>query len=262
MLNGFDVEKHPFLTMWATNASFLNDSSEYTFGMEICRKAFMYYEAERDIPFDKCLFNGFGYSGVIKQDKLNGIPYVISFCMTENNASMWDMYSMSGNGIAIIVEKEEIVDLDCQVIATPCIYCTNESELLQHRRLIDEMYDHYAYEMTFSSSDRIDSSVERIGRSWALLQTMASRIKHSSYESENEYRIIRLGTDTPQFRVRKDIIIPYKEVHIPIRAVKGFIIGPTADFDYMRTSLEMFLASKGLSELESHIQKSQVPYRG
>lgn len=262
MFNGFDVEKHPFLTMWATNALFLNDSSEYTFGVGICREAFMYYEAEHDIPSDKCLFNGFGYSEVIKKDKLNSMPYVISFCMTENNASMWDMYSMNGNGVAIIIDEEEIVDLDRRVTATPCIYCTNESDLLQRKGLMDEVYNHYAYKMMFTSSDKIDPTVERIGRSWTIVQTMAPRIKHSSYESEHEYRLIRQGIDSPKFRIRKDTIIPYKEVYIPIKSVKGFIIGPTADFDYMRMSLEIYLASIGLSELGSHIQKSSVPYRG
>lgn len=262
MLNGFDVEKHPYLTMWATNASFLNDYSEYTFGTEICRKAFELYEAENEIPFDECLFNGYKYSGVIKKDKLNGLPYIVSFCMTNNIASMWNMYSMNGNGVAIIIEREKIQDFDHRVIATPCIYCSHEFDLLRHKEMMDSMYEHYAHKMSFSSSKEVNPSIEQIGRSWTLLHTMAPRVKHVSFKSECEFRLIRMGTDNPKFRIRKDMIIPYKEVHIPIDAVKGFIIGPTADFNYMRSSLEMFLASKGLSEFEPHILKSEVPYRG
>lgn len=262
MLDDFDVEKHPYLTMWATNASFLNDNSEYTFGVEICRKAFMEYEAELDIPSDKCLFNGLDYSGAIKKDKLNGLPYIVSFCMTNNLASMWNMYSMNGNGVAIIIDKEKIRDLGHWAIATPCIYCSDKSDLLQYKELMDNMYEHYAHKMSFSSSEKVSSTIEQIGRSWALLHTMAPRIKHVSFESECEFRLIIMGEDKPKFRIRKGMIVPYKEVHIPIKAVKGFIIGPTADFDYMRSSVETFLASKGLSELESHILKSEVPYRG
>ena len=116
--------------------------------------------------------------------------------------------------------------------------------------------------MSFSSSEDVDPSIERIGRSWALIHTMAPRVKHISFESECECRLIRMGIDNPKFRIRKDMIIPYKEVNIPIEAVKGFIIGPTADFEYMRLSLEMYLTSKVISDFDSNIIKSEVPYRG
>ena len=262
MLNGFDTEKHPYLTMWATNASFLNDNSEYTFGEEISRKAFINYESERGIPFDKCLFNGYGYDGVIKKNRLNERPYIISFCMTENNASMWDMYSMNGNGVAIIIDEDKIKNIDSSVMSSPCIYCSDENDLLQNKDLMDSMYEHFAHNMSYSSSGKVDPSIERIGRSWALLHTMAPRVKHISYASECEYRLIKMGVDNPKFRIRKDMIIPYKEVYVPIEAVKGFIIGPTADFEYMRLSLEMYLTSKGISDFDSNIIKSEVPYRG
>jgi hypothetical protein len=73
-------------------------------------------------------------------------------------------------------------------------------------------------------------------------------------------RLLRIKLKTS--RQTKNITIPYKEIFIPIDAVKGFIIGPTADFDYIYSSLEIFLASKGLSELDQFIVKSEVPYRG
>lgn len=262
MLNGFDTEKHPYLTMWATNASFLNDNSEYTFGEEISRKAFINYESEIGIPHDKCLFNGHGHSGVIKKDKLNALPYIVSFCMINNIASMWDMYSMNGNGVAIIIDEDKIKNIDSSVMSSPCIYCSDENDLLQNKDLMDSMYEHFAHNMSYSSSGKVDPSIERIGRSWALLHTMAPRVKHISYASECEYRLIKMGVDNPKFRIRKDMIIPYKEVYVPIEAVKGFIIGPTADFEYMRLSLEMYLTSKGISDFDSNIIKSEVPYRG
>lgn len=264
MLKDFDSEKHPYLTMWATNASFLNDNSEYTFGQKVCWDAFGLYEAMNNIPDEKCIVNGYGYKGVIQKDKLNNTPCIVSFSATKNNASMWEMYSMNGNGVAIIFDGEKLENVEKRVSFSPCIYCSNEHDLMEYDELMKNTYEHYAHKMSFTGSEKNNPSIdiERIGRSLALLISMSPRIKHSSYEYENEFRLIRRGTDCPKFRIRKDIIIPYKEIFIPIDAVKGFIIGPTADFDYIYSSLEIFLASKGLSELDSCIVKSEVPYRG
>lgn len=262
MLKDYDSEKHPYLTMWATNASFLNDNSEYTFGQNVCWDAFGLYEAMNNISDEKCIINGYGYRGITKKDKLNDIPCIVSFSATKNNAFMWDMYSMNGNGVAIIFDGDQLKKIDDRVSFSPCIYCTNEHDLVKYDEMMADMYEHYAHKMSFTSSEKINPSIERIGRSWALLISMAPCIKHSSYKYESEFRLIRRGSDCPKFRIRKDIIIPYKEIFIPIDAVKGFIIGPTADFDYIYSSLEIFLASKGLSELDSCIVKSEVPYRG
>ena len=262
MLKDYDSEKHPYLTMWATNASFLNDNSEYTFGQKVCWDAFGLYEAMNNISDEKCIINGYGYRGITKKDKLNNTPCIVSFSATKNNASMWEMYSMNGNGVAIIFDGDQLKKLDDRVSFSPCIYCLDEHDLMKYNELMKDMYEHYALKISFTSSEKINPTIERIGRSWGVLTTMAPRIKHSSYKYESEFRLIRMGMDCPKFRIRKDIIIPYKEILIPIDAVKGFIIGPTADFDYIYSSLEIFLASKGLSELDQFIVKSKVPYRG
>ena len=39
MLKDYDKTEQPYLTMWATNASFMNDSSEFIFGKKICKEA-------------------------------------------------------------------------------------------------------------------------------------------------------------------------------------------------------------------------------
>ena len=259
MLKDYDEKTHPYLTMWATNASFLNDSSEFSFGKEICKEAFSAYEAKLGISDDNCIMNGYNYEGLARKKKMNATPCIISFSTTVNNASMWEMYSMGGTGIAIEFEKEALEHIDDYTTLSPCIYCTSYWDLLEQENLVEKFY---SQSCNINCKGTENAEIMRFAQAYALIINMAPRIKHSAYKFEDEYRLIRYGEDTPLFRVRKDIIIPYKEVLVPIEAVKGFVIGPTANYDYMYSSLETFLASKGLSSLDECIVKSEVPYRG
>lgn len=259
MLKDFDSEKHPYLTMWATNASFMNDSSEFSFGKEICMKAVSEYETQLGIATDDCIINGYNYDGMTRKKKMNATPCIVSFSTTVNNASMWEMYSMGGTGIAIKLDKEELAHIDDFTALSPCIYCSSYCDLLEQNKIVEKFY---SQSCNINYDGPLNNEIMRFGKAYALIMNLAPRIKHSAYKFEDEYRLIRYGEDTPLFRVRKDIIIPYKEVLVPIEAVQGFVIGPTANFDYIYSSLETFLASKGLSSLDQYIVKSEVPYRG
>lgn len=264
MLKDYDEETHPYLTMWATNASFLNDSSEFSFGKEICKEAFQSYEQQMGIEESKCI--GYAFSNYDKfavKKKINSTPCIISLSKTINNASMWAMYSADGSGIAIILDPIELKEIQYTFLK-PCFYCDNADSLLNEKNYLEEIEDVYNHfiSLKIDGLPESDSELRKFCIASCIITELAPCIKHSAYQYENEFRLIVQGIDKPKFRVRKDIIIPYKEVLVPIKAVKGFVIGPTANYDYMFSSLETFLASKGLSSLDECIVKSEVPYRG
>ena len=260
MLKDYDKTEQPYLTMWATNASFMNDSSEFIFGKKICKEAYSAYEAKQRIPDADCFMNGFDFENIIKQEKINSTPCIASFSTTTNNAAMWEMYSNGGTGIAIQFDKNLLKDIDRTSQLTPCIYCETYFDLLGNKSFIENTYKQAAEIKIANSNNNI--TISKVSKAVTLNINVTPRIKHSAYRYENEYRLIRHGVDKPLFRVCKDVIVPYKEIMIPINAVTGFIIGPTANYEYILSSLELFLASKGLSHLDKYITKSEVPYRG
>ncbi|MBR5851390.1 MAG: DUF2971 domain-containing protein [Bacteroidaceae bacterium] len=259
MIKDYDKAERPYLTMWATNALFMNDNSEFVFGKEICKDAYSAYEAKQKIADEDCFVNGFDYENIIRLEKINSTPCIASFSTTTNNASMWEMYSNGGTGIAVQFDRNSLENIDRSILA-PCIYCDTYFDLLNDELFMEYTYKQAAEIKVVNATN--DDVVGKVGKAVALNTNVIPRIKHSAYRYENEHRIIRLGVDTPLFRVRKGIIVPYKEIMIPIHAVTGFIIGPTANYEYILSSLELFLASKGLSHLYKHITRSQVPYRG
>ena len=91
---------------------------------------------------------------------------------------------------------------------------------------------------------------------------VAPKIKHASFDYEAEWRLTKTGAAKPKFRCKNGVIVPYKEVIIPINVIEGFIIGPTANFEYIQKSLRLYLSAIGLNGLAQNIKQSTVPYRG
>ena len=264
MLSEYDKETNPNLTMWATNVLFMNDASEYQFGQRVCKDLVMYYEAEEHIE------DGFGYAyndldKFTKQDE-QSYPCVVSLSTQPDNAAMWSMYSNSGKGMAIIFNQENLSRIE-NVFLEESWYCQTADDLLSNARIRSRIAHIYKHSLEMPHSGGVPNNVDPksfydIIHALSFQLEVSTKIKHASFKYEAEKRLIKLGVDTPLFRVKKGVIVPYKKILIPISAVKGFIIGPTANFEYMHKSLNLYLSSKGLNNLINKVTRSTVPYRG
>lgn len=261
MLKDYSMN-NPYLTMWATHSAFMNDSSEYEYGKEMCMKVLKLYEERTKIPQERSIFN-FGKE-CIEDFLTKDAPFLISLSGNVESAAMWSMYSSNGSGIALkfdvaTLQKYSLLKVNDPVEPTSCIYCKNAEEILKkHGAYIGLLYNAIAH---FYNQDNEDTIPK------VLLYDIASQIKHNSFEYEDEHRIVFYKENLNiKFRVRNNIIIPYIEVKIPIDALKGIIVGPTADYDYIKKSLNMFIEnldySPMMTSLSIKIQKSSIPYRG
>jgi len=261
MLKDYSMD-NPYLTMWATHSSFMNDSSEYEYGKEMCIKVLKLYEKQAKVPSDKSIFK-LGKKR-IEDFLLNDAPFLISLTGNIESAAMWSMYSSGGSGIALkfdvaTLQKHYLLNGKNSIEPTSCIYCKKANDILtKHGAYIDLLYKTI---WSFYNSEDDDNFPE------VLLFDIASQIKHNSFEYEDEHRIV-VSKDNRKvlYRVRDNIIIPYVEVKVPIEALKGIIVGPTANYDYIKKSIEMYIESLDwdpmFQKLSINIQKSEVPYRG
>ena len=259
MLKDYSMN-NPYLTMWATHSSFMNDSSEYEYGRKKCMEVLRLYEKKANIPPEKSIFKRSRKQ--LEEFMTKDAPFLISLSSNIESAAMWGMYSSNGNGIALefdatILRKEGLLKGDNSVEPEDCIYFRSTSDVLnEYWEYIKATHDALSY---FSNEE--DGNIQNI-----LLLDIASQIKHRSFDYEGECRIVvPKGNDT-KFRVRDNAIIPYIEVKVPIEALTGVIVGPTANFEYIRKSIEMFIESRDLGPLMQplsiKIKKSEVPYRG
>ena len=261
MLQGYS-KNNPNLTMWATHSSFMNDPTEYEHGKEMCLRVFESYEKKLGTYKTDISIFKMGRKQ-ISDFMTKEAPFLISLSGNIESAAMWSMYSSNGSGIALkfdvaTLQKYALLKDNDSIEPTGCIYCKSASDILKkHGKYIEVLYGALR-ESLGNNNDTIHDM---------LLFDIASQIKHSSYQYEDEHRIIvNKGNHKVLFRERGGVIIPYIEVKIPIDALKGIIVGPTANFEYVKKSIEMFIDSLDwdplMQPLSINIKKSEVPYRG
>ena len=116
--------KNPYITIWATHASYLNDPTEYKYGKKVCLETIKEIENELNIPeekrFSKIYYNDDLNRSIELSDFLSstcqsmqgGIPYIISLSRSNDALPMWNTYTRKGNGIAIGFD-EDLLCMDC-----------------------------------------------------------------------------------------------------------------------------------------------------
>lgn len=262
MLQGYS-EDNPNLTMWATHYAFMNDSSEYDFGKRVCEEAMQIYENRNGITGDKSFF-AYLPSGATKK-WIENEPYIISFSENDSSAAMWSMYADGGKGIAIILERESPMFRSIED-ETPlyhrlrkCYYCEESTDLIDDNYIIS-LYGIFEIWLNDPNSQITVHPIDAYMR-------MPPTIKHKAFEYEKEHRFVLMNQELKyevKHRARNGVIVPYIEEKIPSSRVKGIIVGPTANFEQVKLSLQMLFKSKGgdLTRLCDEIYQSDIPFRG
>ena len=262
MLQGYS-EDNPNFTMWATHFAFMNDSSEYEFGKRVCKEAMRIYENRNGITGERSFFTYLPDDATKMWAKDE--PYIISFSENDSSAAMWGMYADGGKGVAIILERESpmLREIEDETPSYPkpskCHYCEKSTDLIDDQTIL---FLHKVFEiLTTDTNSRI--TIHPID---AYLM-MPPTIKHKAFEYEKEHRMVLMNQKLKydvKHRTRNGVIVPYIEEKIPSSRIKGIIVGPKADFEQVKLSLQMFFKGKGgdLTRLCDEIYQSDIPFRG
>jgi hypothetical protein len=119
-------------------------------------------------------------------------------------------------------------------------------------------------------------------RFWSAIFETFFCFKHSAFEEEKEWRLVyprfRIHNRTPQpdaqdvelktqFRTKNGIVIPYVSINLPLptsenKAIRGVMVGPSAQPELARQSVEMLLATQGYDREDAPVTSSAIPLRG
>lgn len=257
MLSNYS-EKNPYMTFWATHIRFLNDSSEYKYGLQLCMEYLQKYK-EDFLPEGV----GISLTSIERPIDTKSDSYVISFTNVCDIAAMWAMYAKNGAGIALVFNKAKLKALeDCSKLTmAPCIYPANEDELLTYRESLKETYK-VNYNKWADNKQVVSRETLRVILSMhSTMRPFFSIIKNPSFKYENEERLICEDNKLPKYRFSNGHLCPYKEIRIPTNALQGVVLGPTLTSDLDKAALQSYLVDKGLKDLSNNISVSKVPYR-
>ena len=282
-------------SIWATNIRYLNDVLERQHCLSAVQKRIPGAIRDTGLPLrDPRLLERLETFFSQNEDApFHKLPFVASFSKDTDSLPQWRSYCHQGNGVCIgfrtdLLKKAFPVtrsDVDepekythvFSVSFGPVRYLETEDT-----NAIDDLI-HTTIGKAVRLMDRVktiktsDEPVEGLGISdadlfWTLIDLKASRIKHPSFSTENEYRLIVTSFAGLQqclcFRSSRSTLIPY----IPLKLlcsnavlktsypyfIDSVTVGPAPDLRLSADALEGYFLSRGLSV---SVHKSKVPFR-
>lgn len=265
-------------SLWATHFEYLNDQSEYKHAKEIIINV---VKTSKNLLVQK-------HSDILEiclnQIYTNYDIYTCSFSQNPNQLSQWRAYCPKHGGFSIGFDVNKLIKLNgenfykCiydqelkEKLITPVIeeFCENVQKLIDDVRLTFskewekkfsvmkiEKYPGYPQKKHF------DLEKNHIFIKYELAK-IAAQLKDVSFQDENEYRFIYIGSKSEfeniEFRSNQSLIIPYRILKIENDSIKNIVIGPSLNQIQNLNSINLLKESL---KMNFEIITSDIPYRG
>ncbi len=247
--------------LWATNIRYMNDSSEFNYALEICKK-YMWDRFQENYCQAGNNYKIFGYE-IYQLEEVFSCLYVFSLSKKADDLNQWRSYSLTTQGYCIGLNLDMLKQL-CKKRKWKLIKC-NYSEKSQ-KRIIFRYVDKVAGEISsipnphdFNESPLLKNSINE-------LQNIASTIKNKSFCEEDEYRIIVNNESNklaPNFREGISMITPYVELRLSdeeaIQIISKVIVGPTPHPELSKESIKVMLKQYGY--INCDVEITNIPFR-
>ncbi|MGN5240806.1 DUF2971 domain-containing protein [Rhodococcus sp. SJ-3] len=268
---GWEIPETRSLTLWATDARYLNDAKELTFAAEILATAMSelvdHAEAAHATRIHE-LANRVRKGDFVDPNVDNSphTAYVTSFCEEPDLLSQWRGYG--GNGYSIEFPAEILKSFK---VPTMGVGFLDGSQLFKVRYKIDHSFIETAAKEIVNPSNYA-GAVRRI------VECLA-QFKHPAFEAETEWRLIySAGHDYTKsdFRISADGMLipylqlrctPYTNLYDPTddflysgKLVESVWVGPSPDQKLRAESLARMLRQWSFSDVR--VETSETPFRG
>lgn len=245
-------------SLWASNASFLNDRSELTHALDASKKAIKMLSSAKALQaWGPAIETAFDELRKGRQAQ----SYVACFCSDDDNLSQWRGYGGAVQGVSLTFEQAALTRRLKKDTAhlQQVVYAKLSTAQKLRDALEAELRDIAELEEILGASDEEEQQADILARISRLLP----KFKHLGFKDEREWRYV-VQKDIPpngmQFRVLQNKIVPYIEIgtnktKLPIRSIR---VGPGTDQELTARSVETFMKAHGY---DVEVTLSEVPFR-
>lgn len=268
--------------IWATHALFLNDSSEFSHGLDFAK------HVASSIFMEDDYLGAFGWALRHGLEVIDGSDiYVSSFSETPNLLSQWRGYCPDGSGFCLGFNSELIKQFckDNGFRFEKCIY-QHDEQVTKIKSLVDECFSKFPQPgitrdeyNAYSSKEQVNFEIDYKIRTsegkdtaqankavaWfcSEIAELAPLFKNEGFHEEAEWRVIVKSPDQEKkFRAGKSYLVPYIEMDflkmLKVFPLENVIVGPGPNQQRNKESAEVLLKEKGLEEVV--IEQSEIPY--
>ena len=239
--------------LWATAARYLNDSSECKYGLSLISERL---DRAAEQTADKV--EAVKLSAIARDLTVFPTVCVASLTMEGDLLSQWRAYSNNSGGVALAFRSERLREAahDQNFYLAPCLY-TEEEQLAEVDKYIKEIRNR----LRSSQSDGRNH-----GNGIALATRVAVCLKNEAFKEEREWRLISMPMTITSlhFRPGASMLLPFFEFKLGDDR-NGYLdsirVGPTPNPELAITSIRMLLNREGLSDPNSRVTLTQIPFR-
>ncbi|MGU3294352.1 DUF2971 domain-containing protein [Williamsia sp. M5A3_1d] len=273
-----------FGTLWATDARYLNDAAELTFGAEMLAQK-LENRAESTPPgtvHDRLVsltadVRTGRFEFTIGSAPEQRHPHVTCFCTSGNLLSQWRGYGDGGGGYAIGFSDtalNEFITIDSHFFETSPEFAVSPIGPPE------KVYygDDDASQFLDDCADEIAEGVEGIETGdndytypdvfHGVAARWLAQVKHDAFSEEAEWRLIvdRINkAQDSEFRPGSIGLVPYQKLHFPITrsgepSIVKIVVGPGRERELRKEAVTHLLEKIGSTDTE--VSLSDAPYRG
>jgi len=245
-------------SLWASNAFFLNDSTEIIYGTNLTKDLFNnFYLSLKNEKSKEILKEHYDdYSGFV----LSSNFFLVSFCENGDLLSQWRGYSPNSDGISLRFNLQVIRTLP-QVNLYKVIYDKEQQIIITNLlfKLLNDL-------MEYLEKTRTRSFLRYFTLWISIFTTTILLFKDDSFSEEKEWRLIYnydvVGNKKNiEYRIKNNYILPYIKIEKLnlINLISGITIGPSSNNQIIKESIKYFLDMNNYDYL--NIDFSKIPYR-
>lgn len=252
--------------IWATDCRFLNDETESQLGVRLAREILRgRLDSTRDDPLRRFYETADSYLDSEADDK----NFVFSLSSRRDDLTQWRTYARDGRGFTIGFETSTLIEnskrKEDKYGFSPVIYDSEIQRLEVNKSL--EIFEEIIKEKE-SRDSAIDDMVEESAVLFEWITVAQSILfKHSSFDSEKEWRINTFPDDEPESEVKvrasSGRLIPYIELKLcgedqnclPIKCIG---IGPGFRDSGIKFAVDKLCEQAGFNVA---IYNADTPYR-
>lgn len=260
--------------LWATNIFYLNDQTEFRFGMELGKQRLQAL-AEKAEGDEKDRYNSMATLVSQWMKSKDSYLYVCSFSEAADDLSQWRAYCPAGGyAIGFPADKLRQVVGEHDFELRRCVYDpkrqVEEIEAAIDRRL------HTTLSEGLSPCDLRDEPKHvRVLCTLLELSETAARLKDQAFVSEQEWRLVSSGlreddARSLRFRSRHGMVIPYQRCSLESKEAAvtrdlwekvRIIVGPNRELEASIASVKRLIRTYSPISSAAQVTPTSVPYR-
>jgi hypothetical protein len=242
--------------LWATEARYLNDSSEYSYGLDLITEVLRERSLAATCQDERHRFD----------DILGTMPTVkpMNVCVASLSEegdllSQWRAYGGSSGGFAVGLRAQVIRDVahEQMFYLVKCIYTPAE----QHK-VVNDLIEEFRERMNASA----DWGVKEQGGGVASASRLALMLKNESFEQEREWRLMSMPKMFSELRFRQGMSMMVPFVNFALGSnrnvyLDSITVGPAPHAELAAASVQMLLRKLELSDPDEKVVGTRIPYR-